>query len=229
MTFVVSCNPPSSGRNAVSPRLLRQFCILALPEPSARSLLHIYQVQLGKFFAEHEFSVDVKSCLFALVSSSVVMWYRIVINMLPTPSKSHYIFNLRDLSKLIRGIMQANPAVIGHKESLVNLFAHECVRVFNDRLITQEDKDSFYAHLSETISGYFKISMKFNQKKGDTVEETMLLYGDFLKNEERLYQPIADWKQLVSVLSDYQIRSNMSGHLSHKMVFFKEAAEHICR
>jgi dynein heavy chain len=214
-------------------------------EPSARSLLHIYQVQLGKFFSEQQFSSDVQSCLMPLISASLVIWYRVVLSMLPTPSKSHYIFNLRDLSKLVIGLMQANSLVIFSKESLVNLFTHECIRVFNDRLITQTDNELFYQHLSDTVNDYFKIQIKtpyklntlarsssVNQRdleSSQSPDDYLLLYGDFLKHEDRIYQPLTDWKQLTSILSDYQIRSNMTGHLTQRIVFFKEAAEHICR
>lgn len=57
-----------------------------------------------------------------------------------------------------------------------------------------------------------------------------VLYGDFMKSDDRVYQPLNNWKQLVSVLSDYQMRSNMSGSSANKhLVFFKEAVEHVCR
>lgn len=179
--------------------------------------------------------------------------------MLPTPSKSHYIFNFRDLSKLNSGLMQANALVVVNKNHLVDLFAHECIRVFNDRLVSQEDNINFYDHLSYTIADYFKVEFlnpykkndillakddKKNQDKGETdnkqekpptpsAEEDgqndFCLYGDFIKNDERVYQPLRNWKQLVSVLSEYQMRSNMSGHSTKQIVFFKEAVEHICR
>ncbi len=185
--------------------------------------------------------------------------------MLPTPSKSHYIFNFRDLSKLNNGLMQANALVVVNKNHLVDLFAHECIRVFNDRLITHEDNVSFYEHLSFTILDYFKVEYDnpYNRalRKGDSQEEeeksqhkqqkdsqakqkdpepskspveedaqnNFSLYGDFIKNDERIYQPLRNWKQLVSVLSEYQMRSNMAGHSTKQIVFFKEAVEHICR
>ena len=31
VTYIVSCDPPSSGRTVISQRLLRQYCIFALP------------------------------------------------------------------------------------------------------------------------------------------------------------------------------------------------------
>ena len=221
-----------------------------MPDPSARSLLNIYQVQLGRFFADNDFNNEVKSHLLPLVSSCIVIYYRIFINMLPTPSKSHYIFNFRDLSKLNSGLMQANALIVVNKNHLVDLFAHECVRVFNDRLITQEDNELFYEHLAFTVSDYFKLSIhnpyhlkrrqvlknaaastEAEEALDDEAEENAgtILYGDFIKNDERVYQPLRNWKQLVSVLSEYQMRSNMTGHVTKQIVFFKEAIEHICR
>ena len=234
-------------------RLLRQFCIMAMPDPSARSLLNIYQVQLGRYFAENEFNIEIKSHLLQLVSSSIVMYYRVFINMLPTPSKAHYIFNLRDLSRLIKGLMQTSPTVIVTKENLVDLFGHECIRVFNDRLITLEDNKMFFQHLEETVFDYFKISfpnpfgstlqqagnLRPGQSTQPTKQEMVMsgedsaatcLYGDFLKNDDRVYQPLNNWKQLISVLSEYEMRrSNVTGNVTKQIVFFKEAVEHICR
>ncbi len=245
-SFIVCCNPPSAGRNQLSPRLVRQLCILSMPDPSAKSLFNIYQVQLGRFFGENEFNNEIKSNLVPLVSSCIVIYYRVFINMLPTPSKSHYVFNFRDLSKLNNGLMQANALVVVNKDHLVNLFAHECVRVFSDRLTTDADNEIFYDHLIYTISDYFKTELQNPYRrqpilKAKENEETeaaasepnenseLVLYGDFIKNDERIYQPLRNWRQLISVLSEYQMRSNMAGHVSKQIVFFKEAVEHICR
>ena len=74
--------------------------MFAMPQPSTRSLQHIYQVQLGRFFQEGDFASEVKEQLLPLVSASIAVYYRMGNNMLPTPDKSHYTFNLRDLSKV---------------------------------------------------------------------------------------------------------------------------------
>ena len=36
----------------------------------------------------------------ALVPASIDLWKRVQAKMLPTPSKFHYLFNMRDLSKV---------------------------------------------------------------------------------------------------------------------------------
>jgi hypothetical protein len=44
-----------------------------MPDPSARSLLDIYQVQLGRFLTHNDFNNDIRTNLNALVSSCIVM------------------------------------------------------------------------------------------------------------------------------------------------------------
>lgn len=83
------------------------FSVFALPQPSTRSLQHIYQVQLGRFFQEGEFATEVTELQLPLVSAAIAVYYRMCGSMLPTPAKSHYTFNLRDLSK-VEGIIFHN-------------------------------------------------------------------------------------------------------------------------
>jgi dynein heavy chain len=60
--------------------------------------------------------------------------------MLPTPAKSHYTFNLRDLSKVFQGILSLREQQCADTVTYSRLWAHECMRVFQDRLIDREDK-----------------------------------------------------------------------------------------
>ena len=80
--------------------MLFSYSTLALPQPSTRSLQHIYQVQLGRFLQDGEFMPEVLECLFPLVSAAIAVYYRMGATMLPTPTKSHYTVNIRDLSKV---------------------------------------------------------------------------------------------------------------------------------
>lgn len=44
-----------------------------------------------------------------VVSATVQLYNAIRAELLPTPSRSHYTFNLRDLSKVVQGVMRADP------------------------------------------------------------------------------------------------------------------------
>ena len=55
-------------------------------------------MQLGKYFADHDFTGEVKDSLFSIVSAAISIYYRMLTYMRPTPTKSHYTYNCRDLS-----------------------------------------------------------------------------------------------------------------------------------
>lgn len=57
--------------------------------------------------------------------------------LLPTPSKSHYTFNLRDIWKVVQGICSVNPKGINSTKSVIHIWYHENMRVYHDRLTTE--------------------------------------------------------------------------------------------
>ena len=61
-------------------------------------------------------------------------------SFLPTPTKSHYVFNLRDFARVIRGILLVPSTRLTETDKLIRLWVHEVYRVFYDRLIDDADR-----------------------------------------------------------------------------------------
>jgi dynein heavy chain len=47
-----------------------------------------------------------------------------------TPSTTHYVFNLRDMSKVIQGVFQIDRFYCDTKLNILRVWVHEALRVF---------------------------------------------------------------------------------------------------
>ena len=89
-----------------------------------------------------------------VIKASVDIYQRAINDFLPTPAKSHYTFNLRDLSKVVQGMLQIDLPNLESKDNLVELWIHETYRVFRDRLVDQSDRDKFSKLSHEKLEQY---------------------------------------------------------------------------
>ena len=68
------------------------------------------------------------------------VYKQVISTFLPTPAKSHYVFNLRDFSRIVSGILLVPNTCITSVDKLVRLWLHETCRVFYDRLCDDDDR-----------------------------------------------------------------------------------------
>jgi dynein heavy chain len=116
---------------------------------------------------------------------------------MPTAQKFHYQFNLRDFAKIIQNMLQSVPSIYkGNPKGLARMWAHECHRVWQDRLIKPEDHVSYL--------NFMKLGCKeFGDIKEDDILEEPNIYTSFVaqcEGHDATYMEIKGLEHLKEVL-----------------------------
>ena len=90
-------------------RFLRYFNFIAFPELEDVSIKTIYQLVL-KTFVEAYLPEGVLAAVHPMVDATIDLYNELRKEMLPTPAKPHYTFNLRDIASVMQGVLSANRA-----------------------------------------------------------------------------------------------------------------------
>ncbi|CAE7406660.1 DNAH7 [Symbiodinium microadriaticum] len=99
LNFIAALTP-SAGRPQITARYLRHYNYFYVLPFEGESLHRIFQTVLQWYLAK--FPSQVGALSGNVVRATVDIYHSISANMLPTPAKSHYTFNLRDLAKARR-------------------------------------------------------------------------------------------------------------------------------
>jgi dynein heavy chain len=224
--FMAAMGPPGGGRNHITQRYIRHFNMVNFVPFSQDALTSVFGTIVDWFL--NSFAGPVKQAGAPMVQATIGIYNRIAKELLPTPAKSHYTFNLRDLSKVIQGVQQADKDTVKLGPDLIRLWSHECMRVFHDRLIDEPDREWFKTALGETVKQNFSLDYK-TKVRGPN--ET-LIYGNFIdpKNPKRPYVEIGDHEQLRQVMNDYLKDYNETSYSGKmELVLFMNAIEHVAR
>ncbi|KAK9295362.1 hypothetical protein QLX08_010308 [Tetragonisca angustula] len=231
VVFTVACAPPGGGRNPLTPRFVRHFAMLLIPPPTEFSLKRIFKAITSGFL--EDFVESVRQVGDRIVNAAVDIYQRIMTDLLPTPEKSHYIFNLRDLSKCMQGIMQADASGIKQPSEMYRLFYHESLRVFHDRLINVQDKSYFYRVLNDICMNTFGVQVMRLPDEEIIEKPPVLLFGDFMSfgaaREQRIYEELTEISKVRKILEDYLEDYRFSVGKDMRIIFFMDAIEHVCR
>jgi len=124
----------------------------------------IYGPIIKHIFKPAKYSPEVNKVVDSLPKATIMLWNKVKNTLLPTPAKSHYVFNMRELSRIFKGILMIQrDTLLGSKKScgvepeilLIALWKHECQRVFMDKLINNQDKEKVNNYINEiTIESF---------------------------------------------------------------------------
>lgn len=217
--------PPGGGRSALSQRFQRHFNILAYNELEDTSIHMIFNSIVRHFLSK--FTDPVKETIEELINSTLSMYKEIKLNMLPTPQKMHYMFNLRDMSKVLQGVCSGSIKSVVMKVDVVRLWAHEMTRVFADRLINEDDREWFRNTINKDITDKFNLDIEEVYKYGKKI-----IFCDFLTSDpySRAYSQITDTDVFIKKINEYLANYNENPKKRQlKLVMFLDACDHVSR
>lgn len=217
---------PPSGRGNVTERIVRHFNIVCLTEMSKKEIYFIFKTVLDHFM--RNLSPELKPIIDTVVTSTQDIFTRVREALKPIPSKSHYTFNLRDIAKVVQGVAIASQPYIKNAAYMSRLWYHENMRVFHDRLTTEEDRNLLKDQLKEIVNNQFNVPTE------ELFSSETIIFCDFTINrfsDNPDYIQIDDPKILEDKLDELQLTHNEGCKSKDKLdlVMFFDACEHVTR
>jgi dynein heavy chain, axonemal len=241
-TIIINAmGPPGGGKAYITNRYQRHFNVIAVASFDDNAMKTIFSSILKWYFRTGAFATDVANMETKVVAATLQIYKQIGEILKPTPLKSHYTFNLRDVSKVICGVCLASKKEVPNSDVLTRLWAHEITRVFGDRLINDEDrtwmmnavKDAVRAPFGGNFDTMFKhLDNDFDGKVETLDEYRALAFGDIYTPfgmTERPYEEIADSKRMFQCADDALTNYNNMSDKPMDLVLFAFAIEHLLR
>jgi dynein heavy chain len=242
LRYIAAANSPAGGKNDLPNRLKRLFFTFNMIPPSNTTIDSIYgRILLGRYGQSGDSKKKMTAkdkglaeCARKTIGSTIKLWIWVKKYFMPTPSKFHYLFNMRDLSRIFQGVMRAPRSVIKADKTLVQLWRHEVSRVFGDKLSTKEDQKRFAKKLVDITDQAF--GKGYNEGLGAS------WFVDFLREDvydedgiltearPQIYEKVSKLETVRNKAHQYLQTHNVDRpNYRMDLVFFDDALNHLLR
>jgi dynein heavy chain len=151
--LICSCAPPGGSKYPLPNRVMRHFYFYSSVENNSATLIRIFG-KIAKWVSlKKDLNEEASRVLGFAVEASIDLFLSISESLKPTPSKPHYIFNLRDISKIFQGLyLVDNGEFAKGTNKICRAWIHETCRVLGDRITHQKDRDTLYMKMKSVIN-----------------------------------------------------------------------------
>ncbi|KAF2396617.1 cytoplasmic dynein-like protein 1 heavy chain 1 [Trichodelitschia bisporula] len=214
--FVGACNPPTDpGRTPLGLRFLRHAPVVMVDYPGELSLLQIYgtfnSAVLKIISSLRGYSEPLTKAMVQVYSESQKRF---------TPDiQPHYVYSPRELTRWVRGVYEAiRPLDTLSLEGLVRIWAHEALRLFQDRLIAEDERKWTEAAIHRIALEHFP-----------TLDEEKALAAPILFSswDSKNYVPV-ERERLRDIVNE-RLKTFCEEEVDVRLIPFNDLLEHVLR
>ncbi|XP_052747070.1 dynein axonemal heavy chain 12 [Bicyclus anynana] len=241
--FYGAIGPVGGSRQLIYPRMLRHYNIYSINEFSKESMTKIFTSLLQLGWRRNGFGQDTQPIIVNIIAATMNIYDLATEGLRPTPAKSHYIFNLRDFSRVIQGCALLRKESADNKKTFTRVWVHEIMRVFLDRLVDEPDRAWFFNLLRKTTQEFMKDTFDsaldtYQNDKGEVTQENVkqMMFGCYLDLDsaegERRYEELPSKEVFLNIAMSMLAEYNAMHKAKMNIVLFDYALEHlskICR
>ncbi|XP_026763473.2 dynein axonemal heavy chain 12 [Galleria mellonella] len=241
--FYGAIGPVAGSRQLIYPRMLRHYNIYSINEFSKECMSKIFTSLLQLGWRRNGFGQDTQPIIVNIISATIEIYDQATETLRPTPAKSHYIFNLRDFSRVIQGCALLRKESADNKKTFTRVWVHEIMRVFYDRLVDEEDRSWFFGILKKSTRDFMKETFEsaldtYQEDNGEVTQDSIkrMMFGCYLDTEslegERRYEELPSKELFLNVAISMLTEYNSMHKAKMTIVLFDYALEHlskICR
>ncbi|KZF19340.1 dynein heavy chain [Xylona heveae TC161] len=214
--FVGACNPPTdAGRTPLGARYLRHAPLIMVDYPGEQSLLQIY----GTFNSAVLKVIPTLRGYADALTRSMVEFYLESQKRFTPKIQPHYVYSPRELTRWVRGVYEAiRPLETLTVEGLVRIWAHEALRLFQDRLVAEDERQWTEDSVREICLKHFP-----------TIDEDKALGGPILFSNwlSKNYVPV-DREELRSFVKA-RLKTFCEEEVDVPLILFNEVLDHVLR
>lgn len=214
--FVGACNPPTdAGRTPMGARFLRHAPLVMVDYPGEVSLQQIY----GTFnSAVLKIIPSLRGYSDALTNAMVRLYTESQLRFTPK-IQPHYVYSPRELTRWVRGLYEAiKPLENLSVEGLVRVWAHEALRLFQDRLVAEDERK----WTDETVR---RIALEFFPNiDDDAALKGPILFSNWLSKN---YIPVE--REQLREFVKARLKTFCEEEVDTPVILFNDVLEHVLR